>query len=137
MDTLGLIWGVLVTEAEMTDREGALRLLMLVRGIVYRLKRIWADGGYRGQFIETVQRVWGWTVEVVLRSDAVKGFHVLPKRWIVERTFAWLLNFRRLSKDYEYYSVTSIGMIYAAMTRLMPMTIRTAWAMPKIIARMS
>lgn len=119
MDTLGLIWGVLVTEADMTDRDGALRLLLMVRGIVFRLQRIWADGGYRGQFIETVLRVCGWTVEVVLRSDDVSGFQVLPKRWIVERTFAWLLNFRRLSKDYEYFPVTSTGMIYAAMTRLM------------------
>jgi transposase len=119
VDTLGLVWGVLVTEAEMTDREGALRLLLTVRGIVYRLRRVWADGGYRGQFIETVQRVCGWTVEIVLRSDTAKGFQVVPKRWIVERTFAWFLNFRRLSKDYEYYPVTSTGMIYAAMTRLM------------------
>jgi putative transposase len=119
VDTLGLIWGVLVTEADMTDRDGALRLLLMVRGIVFRLQRIWADGGYRGQFIETVLRVCGWTVEIVLRSDDVSGFHVLPKRWIVERTFAWLLNFRRLSKDYEYFPVTSTGMIYAAMTRLM------------------
>ena len=119
VDTLGLVWGVLVTEAEMTDREGALRLLLTVRGIVYRLRRVWADGGYRGQFIETVRRVCGWTVEIVLRSDAAKGFQVVPKRWIVERTFAWLLNFRRLSKAYEYYPVTSTGMIYAAMTRLM------------------
>ena len=89
MDTLGLVWGVLVTEANMTDREGALRLLVTLRGIVQRLQRIWADGGYRGAFIETVQRLCHWTVEIVLRSDAVKGFQVLPKRWIVERTFAW------------------------------------------------
>jgi putative transposase len=114
-----LLWGILVTEADMTDREGALRLLLMMRGIVDRLQRIWADGGYRGAFIETVQRVCGWTVEIVLRSDDATGFQVLPKRWIVERTFAWLLNFRRLSKDYEYYPVTSTGMIYAAMTRLM------------------
>lgn len=119
MDTLGLIWGVLVTEADMTDRDGGLRLLLMVRGIVFRLKRIWADGGYRGQFIERVLRLCRWTVEIVLRSNNVSGFQVLPKRWIVERTFAWLLNFRRLSKDYEYHPVTSTGMIYAAMTRLM------------------
>ena len=109
VDTLGLVWGVLVTEAEMTDREGALRLLLTVRGMVCGLRRVWADGGYRGQFIETVQRVCGWTVEIVLRSDTAKGFQVVPKRWIVERTFAWFLNFRRFSKDYEYYPVTSTG----------------------------
>lgn len=119
MDTLGLIWGVLVTEADMTDRDGALRLLLMVRGVVHRLKRIWADGGYRGTFIETVKRLCHWTVEIILRSDDAKGFQVLPKRWIVERTFAWLLNFRRLSKDYEYLTTNSTGMIYAAMIRLM------------------
>lgn len=68
MDTLGLVWGVLVTEADMPDREGAIHLLLTVRGLCTRLKRIWADGMYRGEFIEWVQRWCGWTVEVVLRS---------------------------------------------------------------------
>jgi len=113
------VWGVLVTEADMTDREGALRLLLTMRGIVHRLRRIWADGGYRGAFIEWVQQLCGWTVEIILRSDDTNGFQVLPKRWIVERTFAWLLNARRLSKDYEYLPVTSTAMIFAVMIRLM------------------
>lgn len=103
----------------MTERDGAIRLLLMVRGIAHRLQQIWADGGYRGTFIETVQRLCGWTVEIILRADAVKGFQVLPKRWIVERTFAWLLNFRRLSKDYEYHPANSTCFIYAAMIRLM------------------
>jgi putative transposase len=119
VDTLGLIWGVLVTEADMTDRDGALRLLLTLRGVVHRLILIWADGGYRGTFIETVHRLCGWIVEIILRSDDAKGFQILPKRWIVERTFAWLLNFRRLSKDYEYLTIHSTGMIYTAMIRLM------------------
>jgi putative transposase len=119
VDTLGLIWGVLVTEADMTDREGAIRVLLMVRGLCVRLKRIWADGMYRGEFIEWVKRLCGWTVEVILRSDDAKGFQVVPKRWIVERTFAWLLNFRRLDKDYEYLPRNSTAMIYAAMVRLM------------------
>ena len=119
MDTLGLLWGVLVTEADMTDRDGALRLLLTLRGILHPLQRIWADGGYRGAFIETVHRLCHWHVEIILRSDTAQGFQVLPKRWIVERTLAWLLNARRLSKDYEYHLVTSTGLIYAAMVRLM------------------
>ena len=110
---------MLVTEADLPDRDGAIRLLVTLRGIVQRLRLIWADGGYRGMFLDTVQRLCGWTVEIILRSDDTTGFQVLPKRWIVERTFAWLLNARRLSKDYEYHLSTSTGMIYAAMIRLM------------------
>jgi len=76
-------------------------------------------GGYRVASIETVQRIYGWTLEIVLRSDDAPGFQVLPKRWIVERTSAWSLTFRRLSNDYEYYPVTSTGRTHAALTRLM------------------
>ena len=119
VDTLGLLWGVLVTEADMPDREGALRLLLMVRGLLPRLQRIWADGGYRGDFIACIQRLCQWTVEIVLRSDTAVGFQVLPKRWVVERTFAWFFHSRRLTKDYEYQLCTSTGMIYAAMIRLM------------------
>jgi putative transposase len=119
VDTLGLVWGVLVTEADLPDRDGAIRLLLTLRGLVQRLRLIWADGAYRGAFIDWVQRLCGWTVDIILRSDEASGFQVLPKRWIVERTFAWLLNARRLSKDYEYHLVTSTGMIYAVMIRLM------------------
>ena len=115
---MGLVWGVLVTEADLPDPDGAIRLLVTLRGIVQRLRLIWADGGYRGMFLDTVQRLCGWTVEIILRSDDTTGFQVLPKRWIVERTFAWLLNARRLSKDYEYHLSTSTGMIYAAMILL-------------------
>ena len=119
VDTLGLLWGVWVTDASASDRDGALRLLVTLRGLVSRLKRIWADGGYRGSFIDIIRRVCGWTVEIVLRSDDAQGFVVLPMRWIVERTFAWLLNARRLSKDYEYSITSSTGMIYSAMIRIM------------------
>jgi transposase len=119
VDTLGLIWGVLVTEADMTDREGAIRLLLMLRGICLRLQRIWADGMYRGDFIQWVKQLCHWIVEIVLRSDAAQGFQVLPKRWIVERTFAWLLNSRRLSKDYEFLPRNCTALIYAAMVRLM------------------
>jgi putative transposase len=103
----------------MSDRNGGIRMLLTVRGQVPRLKLIWADGSYRGQFIEWVRTLCGWFVEVVLRSDDAAGFQVLPKRWLVERTFAWLFNFRRLRYDYEYNPRNSEGMIYVAMIQIM------------------
>jgi putative transposase len=85
-----------------------------------RLRLIWADGGYRGQsLIDWVYHLTGWLFTVVKRSDKVTGFVLLPRRWVVERTFAWLNNYRRLSKEYEVLPATSESMIYAAMVHLM------------------
>ena len=79
------------------------------------MKRIWADGGYRGEFVEWVHKEHKKiVVEITLRSDDQKGFQVIPWRWVVERTFAWLGGFRRLSKDYEFDLHTSESMIYIA-----------------------
>ena len=81
---------------------------------------IWADGGYSGSpMINWVFDLAGWVFEVVKRSDNVKGFQLLPRRWVVERTFAWLGRYRRLSKDYEVLPQTSEAFIYAAMVDLM------------------
>ena len=77
------------------------------------------DGGYRGKVIEWVKQRFRYHLEVVLRTDDVKGFIVLPKRWIVEGTFAWLNDHRRLSKDYERFTKTGEAMIQIAMIRLM------------------
>jgi putative transposase len=84
-----------------------------------KLLKIRVDGGYRGQILEWVKSRFRYCLEIVLRSDDVKRFVVLPKRWIVERTFAWLLNHQRLSKDYERFTKTSETMIQLAMIRLM------------------
>jgi len=119
VDVLGLIWGLLVTGANTSDRDGGIRMLLTVKGRTPRLTRIWADGGYRGQFIDWVKDLCGWIVDIVLRSDDVRGFKVLPKRWIVERTFAWLFNYRRLRYDYEYNPRNSESMIYVAMIQIM------------------
>jgi putative transposase len=96
-------------------------LLQRVKQKVFRLLRlIWADGGYHGQPMrDWVMDLAGWLFEVVKRSDDTKGFAVLPKRWIVERTFGWLGRYRRLSKDYEQLPETSESMISAAMVHLM------------------
>lgn len=84
-----------------------------------RLQRIWADGAYAGRLVDWANALGHWVLEIVKRSDEAVGFEVLPHRWIVERTFAWLGRFRRLSKDYEALIETSKAMIHVAMIRLM------------------
>lgn len=84
-----------------------------------RLKLIWADGGYAGKLVEWTRRNLRRTLEIVKRSDDVKGFAVLPKRWIVERTFGWLGRYRRLSKDYEQLTDNSEAIVLIAMINLM------------------
>ena len=85
-----------------------------------RIELVWVDGGYRGaDLLNYVKRLWGWTWQVVLRTDEQKGFKVLPRRWVVERTFAWILNARRLSMDYEKTRKNSQSMLYLAMLPLM------------------
>lgn len=98
---------------------------MLLRLLTERfgwLKLIWADGGYAGklvQWVHALQRKRRIRLDIVRRSDNVKGFKVVPKRWIVERTFGWLSKYRRMSKDYETTTESSVAMIHIAMTRLM------------------
>jgi len=89
-------------------------------GCFTHLRLIWADAGYSGQpMIDWVRNTHGWILEIVKRDKGVKGFQVLPRRWVVDRTFAWLADYRRLSKDYEVLTETSEAMIYVAMIRLM------------------
>lgn len=83
-----------------------------------RLKKLWADGTYAGTFVQEAAGL-GIDVEITTRLSDSPGFQLLPRRWVSERTFAWLGNYRRLSKDYEYWVYTSDAMIYAAMVHLM------------------
>jgi putative transposase len=119
VDTLGLVLKVLVFEADLQDRTVAPWLLLLAKLLFTRLQLVWADGGYGGQLVEWVQRIWGWRLEIVKRADDQTGFQVLPRRWVVERTFGWLNRWRRLSKDYEVLPQTSQALIYAAMSLIM------------------
>lgn len=116
VDTLGNLLKVLVTAANLADAQAARQLLaQLPTALFQRLKRIWADGGYRGECVEWVQQHFNEVVvEITLRSDTQKGFQVVPWRWVVERTFAWLGAYRRLSKDYEFSCQNSESMIYIA-----------------------
>ena len=118
--TLGLLLSVAVTAASVPERDGARRLLARTGGGCKKLRRIWVDGGYRGSSLAAwVTARFRFVLEVVLRSEEQSGFVVLPRRWVVERTFAWLNLHRRLSKDYEALIDNSEAMIYIAMTRLM------------------
>ena len=119
VDTLGMILVLVVHAADIQDREGAMRVLKLLKGRFPLLKKIWADGGYAGQLIGWTAMFGGWILEIVKRTDKLPKFVVLPKRWIVERTFGWLGRYRRLSKDYELTIESSESMLYISMINLM------------------
>jgi putative transposase len=119
VDTLGLILAVVVHSAAVQDRDGARRVLRKLVGWFPRLLTIFADGGYAGKLVTHAAGLGGWLLSIVKRSDQARGFVVLPKRWVVERTFAWLGRYRRLSKDYEEQTRNSETMIRLAMINLM------------------
>ena len=119
VDTLGLLMAVVVHAGNIQDREGAMLVLPELIDKAPRLRKIWADGGYAGQLVEWTARTGGWLLEIVKRTDTIAQFVVLPKRWIVARTFGWLGRYRRLSKDYELTIPSSESMIYIAMINLM------------------
>ncbi len=119
VDTLGLLLGVIVTAASVSDPAGAKALLQRLGGFCKNLRRIWVDGTYRGELIAWVAQRFRFRLQPVLRPEGQKGFLVLPRRWVVERTFAWLDLHRRLCRDYEVLTTSSEALIYIAMTRLM------------------
>ena len=119
VDTIGLLLIVVVHTANIQDRDGAQLVLEQIKGTFSRLQIIWADAAYSGQLVDWVKVVCGWVLEIVKRSDDIKGFKVLPHRWVVERTFGWMGRYRRLSKDYECLTESSQAFIYAAMIHIM------------------
>jgi len=120
VDTIGLVLLVMVLPANIQDRDGAKQLLaaFFSQKTRRRVKHIWADGGYAGTLVAKARKLWRCTVEIVKRSD-LHTFKVLPRRWVVERTFGWLGRYRRLSRDYERQATTGETMVYLAMIRLM------------------
>lgn len=119
VDTMGFLLMVVVHVANIQDRDGAKQVLEKAKQKFSDLKLIWADGGYAGKLIDWVKEQCLWILEIVKRNDEVKGFKVLPRRWVVERTFAWVGRYRRLSKDYENLTTSSETVVYAAMVHLM------------------
>ena len=111
-----------VTAARTQDRDGAMSLLASFRHRFSRLRLIWADQAYTGDLATWLWELRPWRkirLEIVKRPEGIKGFLLLPKRWIVERTFGWFGRYRRLSKDYEFLTQTSEAMIRVAMIHLM------------------
>ena len=122
VDTLGMILGLCVTSAAVQDRDGAVSLLSAFYLLFRRLQLIWADGGYSGTLVDWVKGLrpsGNLRMEIVKRSDDAKGFQLVRKRWIVERTFSWLYKCRRLARDYERRVDHSESQVYVAMCRLM------------------
>jgi transposase len=122
VDTLGLILRVYVMAASVPEREGGKHVLERVQRMgeaVSRLHTIWTDGGFDGDpFMQWVMNVCRWIVQVVLRPEQTNGFVVLKKRWVVERTFGWLMGCRRLVRDYERLPESSEALIYLAMIQI-------------------
>jgi transposase len=106
--------------ANIQDRDGAKLVFAKAKGMGpwLRMEHVWADGGYAGKLIASVSSLRQWVLEIVNRNDDVKGFKLLPKRWLVERAFSWLSNYRRLSKYYEYWNATGEAMIHLVMIHL-------------------
>jgi len=120
VDTLGLLLTVLVHPADIQDRDGGKLLVEQIKCVLPRLKVVFADGGYAGDKLRSALKGrGGWTIEIIKRSDTTKGFEVLPRRWVVERTFAWLGRCRRLAKDWEKSTESSTAWTFIASIRLM------------------
>ena len=137
VDTLGLVMAIKVHEADIQDRTGAILLLRDLPNVFPRMGHLWADAGYTGKLAADIKLYLGWTMEIVKHPwsgwqgtwaptdapprvvEVPKGFVVLKRRWVVERTFAWLGKSRRMAKDYEALIETAENLVYEVMIRLM------------------
>ena len=119
-DTLGLPVAAVVHPADVQDRDGAPLVLAAARFLYPWLRHVFADGGYRGSKLATaLDKIGRWTIEIVKRCDAAKGFVVLPRRWVVERTLAWLNRNRRLAKDFEASLQSALAWLFLASVKLL------------------
>ncbi len=119
VDTMGLLLGILVHSADISDSEGGEWVMLKFADRYPRLQKLFADGAYQGEFVEWIKRYFDIDVEIVSREPGQQGFVVLPKRWIVERSIAWATRNRRLSKDYERLPESTEAFVYLAFIQLM------------------
>jgi transposase len=120
VDTLGLLVGLVIHAADIQDRDGAPAVLKSILKRWPWLRHVFADGGYAGPKLKgALQKVGKFTLEIIKRTDAIKGFEVLPRRWVVERTFAWLGRCRRLAKDFERTIASAEAWVFIAHIRLL------------------
>jgi len=119
VDKNGWLVTVMVCVAHIHDSKAAVLLMRKVKESIMGLKLIVADGGYRGELIEYVKKIFGYVIQIVMRSDGVKEFKPLPVRWVVERTFSWFDNDRRLCRDYELLAESSEAMIKIAVIKML------------------
>ncbi len=118
VDTMGLLLAVIVTGASVQDRDGAKPLMELLSAACHRIQLVWADGGYAGKLVLWAKETLGLALTIVKRSDDAKGFTVLPRRWVVERTLAWIARHRRCVRDYERLPAHHEAMIRWTMIRI-------------------
>jgi putative transposase len=128
VDTQGTVLAALVTPASVQDPAAAPELLAQARAKSARLKLLWADGRYQGPLVTAAARALGLTIVVVSPPKGQKGFQALPKRWIVERTFAWLERYRRLARDWEAASWSAAAFLYVAISNLVARRLARLWA---------
>ncbi len=120
VDTIGLLLVAVVHSANVQDRDGAVQVFKAMGKLFPWLETVFADSAYAGDKLkQALQPLGNWTLEIIKRNDKVKGFEVLPKRWIVERTLAWISRNRRLAKDFEALAENAVTYIYIAMIKLM------------------
>jgi putative transposase len=119
VDTLGLLLCVVVHAANIQDRDGAKLVFARAGAKCASVRLVWADGGYAGKLIAWLLQYCGWVLAIVKRNELIKGWQLLPRRWVVERTISWLNGYRRLSRDYEYWPETSEAFIQIAMIHLL------------------
>jgi putative transposase len=119
VDTLGLVWGIFITSGKTSEAAGAKLLFRRVKDALTRWEIVWVDGGFEHRLEQWVAEHCSFRVEVVKRSDGKVGWELLPKRWVSERTFAWLGRWRALAREYDFRPETTEANILLAMTHLM------------------